>query len=111
MALNPNGTFAYTLDNSNPTVNALNEGQTLADALTYQISDGHGGTSSATLTVTIRGTFSPEIVGTAVYSKEYGTAPDASELINLIAFTTSHYAYAQQIGVLDPTVAAYEALG
>ena len=56
LALNADGTFAYTLDNSNPAVNALNDGQTLADALTYQISDGHGGTSSATLTVTIRGT-------------------------------------------------------
>ena len=53
LVLNADGTFAYTLDNSNPAVNALNNGQTLADAFTYQISDGHGGTSSATLTVTI----------------------------------------------------------
>ena len=37
-------------------MNTLNDGQTLADAFTYQISDGHGGTSNATLTVTIRGT-------------------------------------------------------
>ena len=56
MALNADGTFAYTLDNSNPAVNALNNGQTLTDAFTYEISDGHGGTSSATLTVTILGT-------------------------------------------------------
>ena len=56
LVLNADGTFAYTLDNSNPAVNALNDGQTLADAFTYQISDGHGGTSSATLTVTINGT-------------------------------------------------------
>ena len=56
LALKADGSYAYTLDNSNPAVNALNDGQTLADAFTYQISDGHGGTSSATLTVTIRGT-------------------------------------------------------
>ena len=37
-------------------LNALNDGQTLTDAFTYQISDGHGGTSSAALTVTIHGT-------------------------------------------------------
>ena len=52
----PTAAYAYTLDNSNPAVNALNDGQTLTDAFTYQISDGHGGTSSAALTVTIRGT-------------------------------------------------------
>ena len=56
LALNVDGSYAYTLDNSNPAVNALNDGQTLTDAFTYQISDGHGGTSSATLTVTIHGT-------------------------------------------------------
>ena len=56
LALKADGSYAYTLDNSNPAVNALNDGQTLADAFTYQISDGHGGTSNATLTVTIRGT-------------------------------------------------------
>ena len=56
LALKADGSYAYTLDNSNPAVNALNDGQTLTDAFTYKISDGHGGTSNATLTVTIRGT-------------------------------------------------------
>ena len=56
LALKVDGSYAYTLDNSNPAVNALNDGQTLTDAFTYQISDGHGGTSSAALTVTIHGT-------------------------------------------------------
>ena len=56
LALKADGNYAYTLDNTNPAVNALNDGQTLTDAFTYQISDGHGGTSSAALTVTIRGT-------------------------------------------------------
>ena len=56
LALKADGSYAYTLDNTNPAVNALNDGQTLTDAFTYQISDGHGGTSSAALTVTIHGT-------------------------------------------------------
>ena len=56
LALKADGSYAYTLDNANPAVNALNDGQTLTDAFTYQISDGHGGTSSAALTVTIHGT-------------------------------------------------------
>ena len=56
LALKADGNYAYTLDNTNPAVNALNDGQTLTDAFTYQISDGHGGNSSAALTVTIHGT-------------------------------------------------------
>lgn len=50
------GSYTYTLDNSNPAVNALNDGQTLTDSFTYNISDGHGGTDSAALTITINGT-------------------------------------------------------
>ena len=78
LALNADGTYAYTLDNSNPAVNALNNGQTLADAFTYKISDGHGGTSSATLTVTILGTTDntpPTAFDDAVSIKE-DTAPN-----------------------------------
>jgi hypothetical protein len=35
LALQANGNYAYTLDNANPAVNALNDGQTLTDAFTY----------------------------------------------------------------------------
>lgn len=55
LVINADGTFTYTLDNTNPTVNALNNGQTLTDAFSYTLSDGHGGSASATLTVTING--------------------------------------------------------
>jgi phosphodiesterase/alkaline phosphatase D-like protein len=56
-------------------------------------------------------TFSAAIAGTTVYTKEYGVAPDAAELNLLIEFTTPQYAYGKQIGVMDPAVYAYEALG
>jgi VCBS repeat-containing protein len=49
-----NGTFTYTLDNSNTTVNALNAGQTLTDTITYTVTAGSE-TSTATLTITIQG--------------------------------------------------------
>ena len=74
LALKADGSYAYTLDNSNPAVNALNDGQTLTDAFTYQISDGHGGTSSAALTVTIHGTTDnagPIAISTADVQKFY----------------------------------------
>ena len=56
LVINANGTYLYTLDNSNPAVNALNQGQTLSDTFTYSVSDGHGGTATEVLTITIRGT-------------------------------------------------------
>src|SRR5690606_22554115 len=49
------GSYTYTLDNSNPVVDALNNGQHLTDMFTYTASDGHGGTTSSTLTVRIDG--------------------------------------------------------
>ena len=95
LALKADGTYAYTLDNSDPAVNALNNGQTLTDAFTYNISDGHGGTSSATLTVTIRGTTDntgPIEISTADVQKFYleitrtrvadDAAVSAADLIN-----------------------------
>jgi VCBS repeat-containing protein len=52
--INSDGSYTYTLDNSNATVNALNDGQTLTDSMGYTASDGTT-SSSATLTVTIQG--------------------------------------------------------
>jgi len=56
LVISGGGSYTYTLDNSNAAVNALNNGQTLTDAFNYTVSDGHGGTASATLTITINGT-------------------------------------------------------
>ena len=56
LAINADGSYRYTLDNSNPAVNALNNGQQLTDTFTYTASDGHGGTASSTLTIRIDGT-------------------------------------------------------
>jgi VCBS repeat-containing protein len=50
-----NGTYTYTLNASNPTINALGAGQSTTDQFTYTISDGNGGTDTATLTITIFG--------------------------------------------------------
>jgi autotransporter passenger strand-loop-strand repeat protein len=55
--------------------------------------------------------FSPETAGTIVYTAEFGSPPDATELNVLSQFAQAQFAYGQQIGVMDPTVYAYEALG
>jgi VCBS repeat-containing protein len=56
--INSNGSFTYTLDDTNPTVNALRPGQMLTDSFGYTASDGSL-TSSSTLTVTIHGADDP----------------------------------------------------
>ena len=55
LTLNPDGTYTYSVDNTNPTVNALNVGGTLTEVVTYTVSDGNGGTATTTLTITING--------------------------------------------------------
>ncbi|MFT3802298.1 MAG: cadherin-like domain-containing protein [Burkholderiaceae bacterium] len=49
------GAWQYTLDNGNPAVNALQDGETLSEGLAYTITDADGNASTATLTITIHG--------------------------------------------------------
>lgn len=55
LTLNADGSYTYELDNSNPAVNALKDGDTLSEEFTYTITDADGDTSSTTLTITIKG--------------------------------------------------------
>ncbi|HEY0197391.1 MAG TPA: VCBS domain-containing protein, partial [Rhodanobacter sp.] len=50
------GKWTYTLDNSLAATQALNEGQTVPLQFTVQVGDGHGGTATQTIDVTITGT-------------------------------------------------------
>jgi VCBS repeat-containing protein len=56
LVLHTDGSYDYTLDNANPDVNGLGNGGVRTDTFNYSVSDGHGGTASATLTITINGT-------------------------------------------------------
>src|SRR5438477_465088 len=51
-----NGTWTYTLDNTDPDTNALAQGATAADVFTYTMRDTDGATSTTTLTISITGT-------------------------------------------------------
>ncbi len=55
IAMQADGTYSYTLDNANPAVNALTEGQTLTDCIVYSVKDSRGTVHQAALTVTIEG--------------------------------------------------------
>jgi VCBS repeat-containing protein len=50
------GAYTYTLDNTKASVQALAEDQQVTDVFTYTNADNHGGASSSTLTVTVKGT-------------------------------------------------------
>ncbi|MCT4655202.1 MAG: cadherin-like domain-containing protein [Cohaesibacter sp.] len=54
ITLTADGTISYNSANAS-TIQALAEGETLEDSFTYTISDGNGGTDSATVTLTIEG--------------------------------------------------------
>jgi VCBS repeat-containing protein len=63
LTLNANGSYGYALDNALAAVQALRPGDTLLDTFTYQASDGNGGTSASTLTVTITGLNDVAVIG------------------------------------------------
>ncbi|VAW49159.1 T1SS secreted agglutinin RTX, partial [hydrothermal vent metagenome] len=65
LVLNSDGSYSYTLDNSNSVVQALTSStQPLSESFDYIITDFDGDSSSATLTITIHGVTGapPEIV-------------------------------------------------
>src|SRR5690606_28657622 len=55
LTVDADGSYTYTLDKSNAAVKALQDGSSLTDSVTYQVSDGEGGLATATLTITISG--------------------------------------------------------
>ena len=56
LTLHPDGSYTYVLNNSSPEIQNLTAGQVVKDLFSYTISDGHGGTDQATLTIDITGT-------------------------------------------------------
>ena len=55
LTIGADGSYKYTVNNNNASVQALNTGGTLTDTFTYQITDQANQTTTATLTVTIQG--------------------------------------------------------
>ncbi|HVZ42274.1 MAG TPA: VCBS domain-containing protein [Ramlibacter sp.] len=53
--IHADGSYAYSVDNDNETVDALNVGDMLTDTFTYTVDDGHGGSGTASIVITIHG--------------------------------------------------------
>ncbi len=71
LLIKSDGSWTYTPDNTNSTVNALRTGN-LQEEFTYTASDGKGGTATATLTVQINGSNDAPVA-----SNDYGAAKEA----------------------------------
>ena len=56
MAMAPDGTYTYTIDNADPDTNGLALGETRTETFTVYVSDGRGGLATQEITVTITGT-------------------------------------------------------
>ena len=81
IVINANGTYTYTLDNSNATVNALKPGETLKDSFSYVINDGAGPTQTtawSVLTITINGQNDPPVATDNVNSVTEDTGTPAT---------------------------------
>lgn len=53
--VNADGSYTYTVDTENSDLIALGEGESVEDTITYTLTDEHGATDTATLTVTVNG--------------------------------------------------------
>ena len=85
MLLNSDGTYTYTLDNTNADVNELDNGETLSESFTYGISDGEGGSALSTLTITIDGTNDAPIAGGTISNQ----ADDDADTITTVDVTNA----------------------
>ncbi|PLY04748.1 MAG: hypothetical protein C0625_15880 [Arcobacter sp.] len=54
--MDADGSYLYNLYNDRAATNALSEGEEVTEVFTYTVSDGQGGTDTATLTINITGT-------------------------------------------------------
>ncbi|MDM0110600.1 VCBS domain-containing protein [Variovorax sp. J22R133] len=94
LVLNADGTYNYTVNNDNATVQALRvPGETLSEVFTYTLQDALGATSTAALTVTIAGrNDTPIAVGDLLLAREAGghfnTTPGVDPSGNLLGNDT-----------------------
>ncbi|PIF04923.1 MAG: hypothetical protein CSA86_00005, partial [Arcobacter sp.] len=55
VVINSDGTYTYTLDNTNSEVQGLTDGESLTDSFVYTITDADGDVSTTTLTIDVKG--------------------------------------------------------
>ncbi|WP_446718668.1 VCBS domain-containing protein [Halomonas sp. N3-2A] len=66
LTINADGSYTYTLDNANLTVQSLTDGETLDEVFSYTLTDGDSDADDATLTITVNGSDDGVTVDVAV---------------------------------------------
>ncbi len=75
-SLDQNGKWTYKLDNANPDVKALKDGEHLTDTITVTVDDGHGGTATQVITITVDGTSDGAIITPSKPGDDAGTVQE-----------------------------------
>jgi len=55
LSISSSGAYTYTINQQNPSLLALSQGQSITEVFTYTVTDGKGGSTTSTLTMTISG--------------------------------------------------------
>jgi VCBS repeat-containing protein len=102
------GSYSYVVDNTNNTVQALDETQTLDDSFTVSVSDGAGGSVEQVLTVTINGTNdAPTSSGAVTNSDAREAGVDVSGAVAAVAATGVSDALFANLTDVDDVIAAF----
>jgi uncharacterized repeat protein (TIGR01451 family) len=70
LVIDSSGNYTYQLNTTNPAVSGMAIGSTINDVFTYTISDGHGGTSTTTLTIPITRPDQPPVAVNDAYTTD-----------------------------------------
>ena len=87
IVVNGDGTYTYTIDNTNADVDALDNGETLTEIFTYTLTDNEGGTASATISITIDGANDAPITGGTLTNQTDADADSISGVVVTGAFS------------------------
>ena len=117
IVLKADGSYTYELNNNDPRVNALLDGQKLEDTFTYTIRDADGDLSTTTITVTING-HTDGVPGVSIPDANGAEAGNVSIAENATQPVTGELSVSApegltsvQIGNVTLTVAELQALG
>ncbi|CKH18454.1 RTX adhesin [Achromobacter xylosoxidans] len=78
--LDQNGKWTYKLDNANPDVKALKDGEHLTDTITVTVDDGHGGKATQVITITVDGTSDGAVITPSRPGDDKGTVQEDTTL-------------------------------
>ncbi|WP_426792618.1 retention module-containing protein [Achromobacter xylosoxidans] len=78
--LDQNGKWTYKLDNANPDVKALKDGEHLTDTIIVTVDDGNGGKATQVITITVDGTSDGAVITPSKPGDDKGTVQEDTTL-------------------------------